>query len=681
VYYNKIYNNSGWEYPEQGISLDTIAKHILNNLPSPLKDSIGIYEVINYSLEANFVNNFFIENIIEQFPANKPYYVIYNFSVTKENNNWDGEILISLPLEGEFSCIENIGENFRKEISNKVNNIFTIEYSKFDHAPYKLIYPISKSLSELDSIIADLVDCCDIGRDEISCNSCIKRPLDEFIDIYRKNIPFVICNVVDDPDYIENLPRSPLNKKRVIENINITVNFPDDDIVQLDEFITDLSQYHKDDISERFDIELTDHTYYYKYPRDCGEFETIYSQYLNDESDVKYFIGVINFSNEWAILFLNTDVNFNLDIANRTSDENLFMEDEYEAISETAESENICGKLMVDAVEGGCMNIIEGTIAAWAHKFNGEDYDEWKMFYNNEIKARKEDLNETQQHFNFLVYKHAAYIRELRSHNPKLINYTSDLLSAKIEICSESIHTMLDVCGLIEGVGSICDLANGVLYATEGEYGSAALSGMGSIPLAGSIAAMTKWGGKAWNTIGEPITSCILDTRTQGPVYCRLFQYIPYADGRIGWIGKESRLRQVMQGMEDMTLKDAHHILPWALKDHEICRFLAPSNWHINNPVFNGKAVPSAFHANHPAYNDLIERCLDHLLNENIINNNTSRELVRNKMLTFKQYFSSQIDTAISAATDNTGQYTFRFNEYFRNNADDIFSDFVNAIN
>ena len=58
-------------------------------------------------------------------------------------------------------------------------------------------------------------------------------------------------------------------------------------------------------------------------------------------------------------------------------------------------------------------------------------------------------------------------------------------------------HAFLDVCGLAQGAGELCDATNAVWYATEREYWDAFLSGIAVFPVAGIIPTVAKWGKRA----------------------------------------------------------------------------------------------------------------------------------------------------------------------------------------
>ena len=56
-----------------------------------------------------------------------------------------------------------------------------------------------------------------------------------------------------------------------------------------------------------------------------------------------------------------------------------------------------------------------------------------------------------------------------------------------------SLHTALDVAGLVPGLGEIADGVNAAIYLAEGNYGDAALSMAAMVPLAGTAATAIKF--------------------------------------------------------------------------------------------------------------------------------------------------------------------------------------------
>jgi RHS repeat-associated protein len=67
------------------------------------------------------------------------------------------------------------------------------------------------------------------------------------------------------------------------------------------------------------------------------------------------------------------------------------------------------------------------------------------------------------------------------------------------------IHTTLDVIGFFPGVGTVADVANGGLYAIDGEWDEAGLSLVGAIPAVGDAIAGTRKGIKAVDKIDDAV--------------------------------------------------------------------------------------------------------------------------------------------------------------------------------
>ena len=64
---------------------------------------------------------------------------------------------------------------------------------------------------------------------------------------------------------------------------------------------------------------------------------------------------------------------------------------------------------------------------------------------------------------------------------------TSKDLPALTEINKEKIHTALLAAGMTPGLGNIADAADALLYAAEGEFGSAGLAAASMVPIAGQL--------------------------------------------------------------------------------------------------------------------------------------------------------------------------------------------------
>jgi len=67
-----------------------------------------------------------------------------------------------------------------------------------------------------------------------------------------------------------------------------------------------------------------------------------------------------------------------------------------------------------------------------------------------------------------------------------------DFLSKPDRVGSKDVHNMLMAAGFTPGLGNIADAADALLYAAEGEFGSAALSAAAMIPFVGQAVSAKK---------------------------------------------------------------------------------------------------------------------------------------------------------------------------------------------
>ena len=81
-----------------------------------------------------------------------------------------------------------------------------------------------------------------------------------------------------------------------------------------------------------------------------------------------------------------------------------------------------------------------------------------------------------------------------------------DLLGDKPRVTKKDVHNMLMGAGFTPGLGNIADAADAVLYAVEGEFGSAALSSAAMIPFLGQFVS-AKRALKAAKKSGEEIVT------------------------------------------------------------------------------------------------------------------------------------------------------------------------------
>jgi hypothetical protein len=169
----------------------------------------------------------------------------------------------------------------------------------------------------------------------------------------------------------------------------------------------------------------------------------------------------------------------------------------------------------------------------------------------------------------------------------------------------ERVHLALDVIGLAPAIGAPADAVNGVLYFIEGDTFNGTLSMAAIVPIGGEAATLSKWG-------------------------------VKYGDELVDF-GSRNFLRRAMNLTHGV---EAHHVVPWELRYHEIVQAAGRAGFDLNDPINGfsltrlqltkmplefdlaqaGQAaldkvvyieIPSGVHANHPAYNFYIVKWLE----------------------------------------------------------------------
>jgi hypothetical protein len=75
--------------------------------------------------------------------------------------------------------------------------------------------------------------------------------------------------------------------------------------------------------------------------------------------------------------------------------------------------------------------------------------------------------------------------------------------------------------------------------------------------------------------------------------------------------GRQSDLRQAL-GITDPNV-DAHHLIPWALRNEPIVQKAAEAGWHMNH-AYNGIPMPHPHsYGGHPIYTKRVKQLLDDL--------------------------------------------------------------------
>ncbi len=177
-----------------------------------------------------------------------------------------------------------------------------------------------------------------------------------------------------------------------------------------------------------------------------------------------------------------------------------------------------------------------------------------------------------------------------------------DWSDAKIywQASKDIFHIALDMLGLVPVVGEVADLTNGVLYTLEGDGVNATLSVASAVPIAGWAAVGTKYAVKVVNASQTAVTIATKVKLTWRVV------------GNSIDFGSSNQLRKVL-GLAVGNADQAHHIMPWAERTHEVIQRAAKSGsaFHMNEAL-NGIAVAAwRNQPNHNVYNNTIKTKLN----------------------------------------------------------------------
>ena len=108
----------------------------------------------------------------------------------------------------------------------------------------------------------------------------------------------------------------------------------------------------------------------------------------------------------------------------------------------------------------------------------------------------------------------------------------------------DGIQTVLDVAGLVPGIGEVADGANALISVARGDLAGAGLSAVSMIPVAGDLIGK---GGKAGRFAAKHADEAIgVFTRSRDTLRARMTKSVPKP--------------------ADMVKAEAHHELPWELK-------------------------------------------------------------------------------------------------------------------
>lgn len=556
---------------------------------------------------------------------------------------------LKLPTSGVFDCIDDMSSNIDEDIVRNIQSTINSSPSSITQVD---------GIAQLRFILKDKIRCCtddNFRGGGTECSNCVLTPgsiVDAFIE---KDILIDYLKITDDPDYneppiafgeITNRSTSILNC-RVSESGLISV--PIDSIIN--SFINEQSLF----LSEEFSINTSASLHVFKYPRDCANFNTIWENYLADNSALKFFFGLVNYDGELGFIGFHVSstisAGFNKEEINvRTNNE--YFRDELEALREAEASAGNSCKELVKA----CFSQMGHSIALTQSQ--GYYTARQRAIILGDLEKAALKTQKAAQEFM------ACYQKEYEIVKRKYDNWRECVFlctararwETTTNLCQETIHTLLGMCGLIPAVGSVCDVTNAVVYLTSGDLSNAALSVASAVPIAEYGVFGVKYGGRLWKATGLA-GGCLSQGAVAGTNYCRMLSFTVKATGEINWVGGRDKLRNLMSTYINLAGKQAHHLVPWELNQHPVVKIMAAKGWHMSNPVQNGKTISDAIHmGSHGKYNSLVLNILNELQIHKITSTTPPSQAIQT-MNKLRNELSGYIDKAV-----NSGQ---SMNQYF----------------
>ncbi|TAE07617.1 MAG: hypothetical protein EAZ47_03495 [Bacteroidetes bacterium] len=194
---------------------------------------------------------------------------------------------------------------------------------------------------------------------------------------------------------------------------------------------------------------------------------------------------------------------------------------------------------------------------------------------------------------NWGLQTHADYL-VIRQENPSWSK-----LRCAWEAIQETVHTGLDMAGLIPVIGEVFDITSGIIYTVQGDGLNATLAYSSAVPFAGMEVTAVKY-------FKKTITGVNGTTRT--------VKFIKLTNGKIGFSKNSKKFRESL-GLLPGDLRQAHHIIPWGndipMLDAIQKAAKSSHSFHIDDAL-NGIPVEAwRNYPNHPDFNNLIKAKLN----------------------------------------------------------------------
>ncbi|MEY3241621.1 MAG: hypothetical protein RIR11_3060 [Bacteroidota bacterium] len=685
-------------------SLEQHAKDLVFAIPEgPLRDAFRVYGFGFYQ-HSEVTDGYpaAFEKMRTQIASETPYYLIFGKQTDETGVYTRFWVDVKLPEGGAFNCWDDISGNLRSDIGDKIDFTTKNTYSLLNRSSTKYQLAEMAAMDSLRNIILKFIGCCNNSNTSSAyCNGCVKT-LDEFVeDHLEKNIFLTPVFIVNDADSIY-LTSNGTGIIPSLQQLNVAVKFSANDaVVAMDDLIMPALQWQKQNIESRLGVALGNpEVYYFKYPRDCENFTTIWNDYQNSSADIKFFVSIINIDNKVGLVGCHISGAFHLQntIASKNGEDLVSIQtDELEGlhIAQTEEEGSASGGQ-------ACWDVCIASIVKVVMLTPSYQLTMYALPTN--IRERVEAYNEfaDQSFKSFDTYYSKEYdlvSRDLASSSWVCCESGKVWVGksfATFNICADVIHNILDACGLIPIAGEICDGANGLIYLAEGDYLNAVTSLASVVPVAGWAITGAKYLGnkgtyivsKVWKTgVGSCLTAGNKGSESSvGQLSCRLLTST-ISGGKIVWNSSRDRLKNLMSEMDLVEpphlftamvrspngstipisrrftdTDQAHHIIPWAVaSSDEVGDFFQRAigaNWHVNNPILNGYPVPSIFHTgsggnqapHHVHYNRWVQKAITNLAAE-ATRKSWDAITSKNKLQELVDVLKNNIESAIQQET------------------------------
>lgn len=178
------------------------------------------------------------------------------------------------------------------------------------------------------------------------------------------------------------------------------------------------------------------------------------------------------------------------------------------------------------------------------------------------------------------------------------------VFTAAWNVTSGTLHTVLDLVGLVPALGEGADFVNGVFYLLEGDNSNAVYSFAAMVPFAG------------WTITGAKAAGLVIKA-SMGTGRAMTLTLKKLSNGGIDF-GKSGS--QLASAIGSKSGHQAHHIIPWAQRNHRLSQIAGHSKeWHPNlagNGINLSLTVHNGHDQAHRIYSARVIEAMDDILDK-----------------------------------------------------------------